>query len=585
MTLLELEKKLNNIQYLKSTDDFFQVICELSELFKLLKAEDCKKIIQNNIHIKFIENVFLNPYFNEILLKVLKTEKDFLNSDGYKNLDKLNALEEKKKINFPEKQLIQTALYLASFVLTNIFKYLSKNDILYLRQIFLLKLEIIIKNQNKIYTLTDVCFILYDIICTFDYTFNKQMAKKYDFNFVFKCNQISRCLIGSMMLIIPQINVFQFKFKKIIRQQKKMDVKFSVLRGLCEIYNISRKIIGGLKHFKREYKKNNNKENFNIFLDNFTTNNEKNILYIFENITSDFHIQQGKIFSDVILQKINNAKKMKKNIFDFSKNNLQAFGGMAKDRDEWSNKVYLISNKLLSTLEIINNSSDVNWKVNVAIYELSHWIDNTHQILNKYDIEDDWDKIEKFVKQEDSNIEWKSTFLTPTEELFIDDQSEKKKSKIILFNIVKVMLGMMNTDGGMVIIGLVENPQSIKREDIKKNLIIKNNFTFFNVNYEFKKKKKNIDNTKREIQDMLFKETLYTAEKFNHLWSIEQIQIKNNYSVATIYKIEIKKSNNYIYSVKKEKEIQWITLIKRADGRTIRVDPREYLNNGNINLT
>ena len=84
---------------------------------------------------------------------------------------------------------------------------------------------------------------------------------------------------------------------------------------------------------------------------------------------------------------------------------------------------------------------------------------------------------------------------------------------------------------------------------------------------------------------MLFNETLYTAEKFNHLWNIEQIEIKSHYSISIVYKIDIKKSNNYIYSVKKEKNILWITLIKRANGRTIRVDPRGYLNNGNINLT
>lgn len=578
MTISLLKKELDNIQSVEDVDDFFQAICELSELFKSLNTEDLKIIIKEEIHIQFIEKVFLNKYFNEALLIILKKEKKFLNSNEYKELNKACIIEKKKELNFSEKQFIQTAIYLATFVLTNTFKYLSEDEIIYLRKRILLITEDIRKSQNEIYTLTDVCFVIYDAVSEFDFSFKKEMSKKYDFKYIFGCNKISRCLMGIMMLIIPEINVFQVKFKKIIRQ-KKTEERFSALYGLCEIYNISRKIKGGLEYFIK------NEKNIHNFVNCFITNNERNILYIFEDVTKGFHAQENKKFADIILQKIEDAKKIRKNLLSFSKKNLYAFNGIANDKDEWSNKIYLISNKLLTTMETIDNSPDVGWKIKVVIYELINWIDDAHQIINKYDIEDDWDKIEKLIIQENSKIEWKSTFWTPTEELIIDEEREKKRGKDILSNVANAMLGMMNTDGGIIIVGLVENPQSIKRADIKRNLLIKNNFTFFDINYEFKQKRKSIDSAKREIQDMFFKETQYTADKFNNLWSVEQVEIKNNYSVATIYKIEIRKSDNYIYSVKKEKDVLWTTLIKRADGRTIRVDPREYFNKGNINLT
>lgn len=572
------QKELDSIKNIKSTEDFFQATCELSELFKHLDVKDFKKIIKEEVHIKFIENVFLNVYFNNALIIILKKEKEVFNSNEYKELNKACVAEKKKELNFSEKRFIQTAIYSAIFVLANVFKYLSKDEIIYLRKRILLAIENIRKNRSEIYTLTDFCFILYDIVSEFDFSFKKEMSKKYDFKYIFGCNKISRCLMSTMMLIIPEINIFQLKFKKIIKQ-KKTEEKFSALHGLCEIYNISRKIKGGLEYFI------NNEKSFHNFVNCFITKNERNILYIFEDVTKEFHIQENKKFADIILQKIRNAKEIRENLLSFSRKNLHAFSGIANDKDEWSNKIYLISNKLLTTMETIDNSPDIGWKIKVVIYELRNWIDEAHQIINKYDIEDDWDKIEKLIIQENSKIEWKSTFWTPTEELIIDEQREKKRGKDILSNIANAMLGMMNTDGGVIIVGLVENPQSIKRSDIKRNLLIKNNFTFFDINYEFKQKRKSIDNAKREIQDMLFKGTQYTADKFNNLWSIEPVEVKNNYSVATIYKIEIKKSDNYIYSVKKEKDVLWTTLIKRADGRTIRVDPREYFDKGNINLT
>ncbi len=559
-------------------------LCRLSKSVSCLNSSQLTRVIEDGSYIDNLERIFKSDKFRLSLLEILKKERDFIRLN--RDLDRLDFRERKNELNFEEKQFIQIALYAGTFILSNIFHRLNADKVKNLRWRLFNALDEIRKSYNEIYTLSDICFVLYDIIYDFKFSFREQIGG-YDFSFIFKNNRISRCLIGSMMLVLPQNNTYQHVFKEIIRKKKIEGKISSIPRALCDVYNTSYKIRAGLEYFKREFSNidNINTVNYKNFLDIFTTNNERNTLYFFESISKGFHRQKDKDFPNIILEKIGKAAEIRKEISDFSKNNLLAFRGRVIDGNEWSNKIYLISNKLLATLETINNSSDDQWKINVALFELAHWIDDVHNILNKYDIEDDWDKIESLIKEENSNVEWKSTFWMSTEEVFIDEQTEKKKEKFILLNIVKAMLGMMNTDGGVIIVGLVENPQSIKREDVKRHLLEKNSFTFFDINYEFEKKKKNIDIAKREIQDMLFNETLYTADKFNKLWSLEQIEIKNNYTVVNLCKINVSKSTNYIYSVKKENDILWITLIKRADGRTIKVDAREYLGSRNINLT
>ena len=568
-----LMDELDKVKNIDNTADAFDAICRISKIFENLSENDFKKIIYEKIHIIFIENIFSNPHFSEKLFKIIKDEKYSLDPDRVVELAKSHMING-KEINFEEKQYIQTTLYLAGFALANVFHLLSRTEVSILREKMIYKLECVQRNNSQ-YTITDICFSLYNSIYNFEYSFKKDILGQYDISKIFQYNKISRCIIGIMMLIIPEVNVFQIKFKKISKE--KDESKLSITRGLCEIYSIAKKIISGIDYFYREYVKSNNSEYIINFTDFFFTNNERNILHIFKEISSDFHVQENKTFADVFLQKIDNSKKIREKISIFSKKNLKAFGNQESYGNEWSNKIFLISIKLLSTLEEIRDSLDIRWKVDVAIYELIKWIESVHKILNKYDIEDGWEKIEMLILQENSRVEWKSTFWTPTEELFISDETERKRSRSILLKIVEPMIGMMNTEGGTILVGLVENPEAIKREDVKRNLLIKNKLTFFDVNYEFDKKRKSLDNAKREIQDLLFSITLYTADKFNELWSIEPIEIKNNYSVATIYKIEVTKADNYIYKIKKEDDALWVTLIKRADGRTIKVDPREYL--------
>jgi hypothetical protein len=103
-----------------------------------------------------------------------------------------------------------------------------------------------------------------------------------------------------------------------------------------------------------------------------------------------------------------------------------------------------------------------------------------------------------------------------------------------------------------------------------------------------KRVKIDLDGVKRKIQEALKKETLISTDQFNNLWNINPIYLKSDAGIeaVTIFKIEVFKSDSSFFSVKSQNdedlnqtENLWVSLLKRADARTIRVDPRRSLDN------
>ncbi len=224
--------------------------------------------------------------------------------------------------------------------------------------------------------------------------------------------------------------------------------------------------------------------------------------------------------------------------------------------------------------------------------EFFNWMEQVHKILNKHDIEDDWDKISKYLYQETNTIEWKTNFFTPTQMLKSDADYDNIKRKIFK-GIVKTIIGMMNTDGGVLIVGIVENPEEIVDPGIREMLVKRNDKFFYNVTSELDVNNFDIDGIKRKIQQELKRETLQSEDYFNNLWSIEPVCLKSQdgLSEIMIFKIEIKKSPLKIFSVQLQpQEVDsktislaktdnfWISLLRRADASTIYTDARKYLN-------
>jgi len=557
---IKLERLIDLARQASNKSELYQLMYSISHLFERLDDQLLFSLAkENNLSLRMIENVFYNQVFNQAVLSLLKkNEPEKLTANGI---------------------IVKTGLKLSVFILANLIEHISQEDAKDIAKNFYKILSDLFHYQEaKIkYTIENLCNELLASLGDKQNDDSENTEYYLDLERFYENSKMSIGLVSSMLIISRSADSLKNAFKKFLRNKKDFEnteKRFSLSAGLDKINKATKKNL-----LLRKIIPVNKIKYFDNFINNFDfRKNEVNAVYIIEMMTDGFSYQEGKTFLEIIIDKINSIDLLQEEINNYVKINLSAFSRQMNEADDdWSNKVYLISVKTLSALNAIKDAKDHHWIQNVFIYELFHWVDDIHKVLNKHDIEDDWHIIEPLVDQENNQVEWKSSFFTPTEQEFIDDKSEKQLQKKILSRIVKTIIAMMNTDGGTILVGLVENPQAIIRKDISTHLVVKNNLTFFDIDYEFKKKKKSLDHVKREIQDILFQETFQTAEKFNNLWSIVGLEIKADYKIAVIYKIDVRQSKKLIYNTKKEDEAFWVTLTKRADGRTIKVDPRDYL--------
>lgn len=607
------------MQIKKMKDDidvglYFDKICEISNLFQDLdKTKIYKKCTRKDTYANIVFNILTSDSFNKTLLRVIsadviekeklqvKQKQEYLDLKGkytfnektdYEKFEpvKENLLkrfsEQSKKLkntlldlHKDDKRAVRMALQLSVFPLSFVLESLNDEQVAKVRHQFKISLRYILEYQKHRYNIIYLLKYLNEIVFTWEFNFNKQ----YEYNLLGKINDkvlfthfhISKTLIGSILLTFLQYKTFSSVFSNITKQMKSKDKEnktYDFLASFKEITKTVNYISKGLSEHNRIYEEKTNKNSLSIFIYSFTDSHERNVLFIVEKMIDGLHNEESNIY-EVVSKKINDSDKVLEIISKFSKKNLSAFSKKNKESNDWSNKIFLTTVKTLSILKEIKDSKEDKWKFTVFLKEFSIWTQEINKILNKYKIEDDWWKIEKLLIQENSLIEWKSTFITPTEQPFISNKDDK--SKDILQNIIKVILAMLNTAGGHILVGVIENPKSIKRDFIKNHLLRKNEYTFFNIDYELEKKKTDMDSIKLMIHDKLSSLTGLTSEKFNNLWKIEPIEIRTDDNYCKIYKIDVFKSKENIYITKNENK--GITLLKRADGKTIFVDPREYL--------
>ena len=95
--------------------------------------------------------------------------------------------------------------------------------------------------------------------------------------------------------------------------------------------------------------------------------------------------------------------------------------------------------------------------------------------------------------------------------------------------------------------------------------------------YELEKKGKNLDQIRLQILDNLKSITQVSEEKFNGLFSLDPVLIRTESGTVTIIKISVQKAEKLVFNVKEEQGAKWISLTKRAEGKTIDVDIRDYI--------
>ncbi|MFA6608333.1 MAG: hypothetical protein WCT07_00235 [Candidatus Paceibacterota bacterium] len=559
---------IKKIEQAKTSKDFFDCTCILSSIFDGLDEDFTHELYsKTNVYVLVFNATLRNENFIKILIELISKNQ------------KISILQ-KEESNFDKLIFLNTAVMLAFFGIAIDYKSITKNSIEFLRKNTTDILRNILKHlpahENNFIKL---CFFLekvaWDVRFHFNQNYDSKFPVKLDDNFLFLNLKTSRSLAGITFLSLIIRPVIENSFKKIINENK--GESFNLSKSLDLIYVTSNDLNESIEHYYR-----NTSKDITSFFDIFIQKNERNLIFFFKKICSGFNYQDGKNFFEIVSEKAKLATEIKKELSEYSHKNFSAFNNkeITETDNEWTNKIFLISIKTFSVLEEINNAKDTRWSLNVIVHELNQWIVDVHEILNKYYIEDDWDKIKDFVIQENEKIEWKSSFYTPLEQEYRDEETDSSIKKKIFEKILKVILAMLNTEGGTLIVGIVENPEAIKREEIKNLLIVKNGLTFFDIGQEFRIQNKTLDTVRLQILDNLKQITDCTQDKFNSLIEFEPVILRNDNQVVSVIKISIKKSEKQFFNVDKRGSggnSIWISLTKRAQGQNIDVDIRDYI--------
>jgi len=584
-------QKINEIcESLKSVstiEDFVLIQGLICNIFSKKTPEEINLILANkdNFYITAFENVFNNPAFIEAVSKVLEQYKNF--QKNYESNSGKTFVDSFNEIEIRNKKLIFVSLITSLMFLSNVLPNLSQRNILYAATRLRISIGRLKDNFNEKSSSPEIFHVISGVFNKKFYPKIKFPFKIFDLNHLFQRQKISSYLILLAMMRSFRGGCLNSLFESI--ERSKASGKFSTwtinrlssfIKETAEEEDWSKKTLSPLI----------GNDVLEKFVDSFRNDsNEENAFNLIEITLREF--KSPKTIKEDIIKTIDTASDIAKDLKNYSAKKFKAFSGnITEDNNEWSNKIFINCCKLLGAVGALSSAMDAAWQIDAYIREFADWTSSIHKILNKYDIEDDWGRVSKYLNQETNKVEWKGTFFTPIN-IDKNDPQYNKISASIFHGIIKTLLGMLNSDGGVILVGVVEKPEDIINKEIKEKLIEKNNKFFLDIAEELSSNKIDLDGIKRKIQDSLKNETLISIDNFNNLWEIQAINIKsreNNKSIS-IYLIEVLRSEKVMFSVKSEaesdnsdiktikSEIIWVSLLKRADARTIRVDPRGYL--------
>lgn len=560
-----IRELVENIELAKTGKDFFDLTCKLSSIFESLGEESARELYtRTNVYTLVLNATFRNATLIESLLAML--EKD----------ESIADLKKKDK-NFEVLVFLNTAISLAFFGVAINYRSINKTSVEFLRKNTTDLLKNILKQKTgEPITFVHLCYFLekvaWDNRLHLNENYDATFPLKLDGKFLFENLKLSRSFAGvifTSLLIRPAI---EDRFKKVISSFD--NDRFSISFALDSIFSTAKELDEKINHYYRTAP-----QDIVVFFDTFIKKNERNMIFCLTKFCSGFHYQgKGVAFSQIVLNKMKTVPTLEDQLISYTKVKFTAFNKqLVHDDDEWTNKLFLISIKTLAVLNEVKDAHDSKWAVSVAVYELRQWIVEIHEVLNKYYIEDDWEKIKDFLIQENERVEWKSSFFTPLEQEYRDEISEVAISKRLFEKIQKVILAMLNTDGGDLIVGVVENPEAVKRVEAMKFLMKKNGVTFFDVNSELRQQRKTLDHLRLQILENLRQTTDKTTDHFNGLIEFEPVVLRDNDRSISIIRISVGKADKPFFNVRKESGSIWLSLTKRAQGQNIDVDIREHI--------
>lgn len=545
-----------------TSQDFFNAICLISELFEKLSQDEIEALnLKTNAYVLVLNATLRNPVFISTIRAISSERKSVP--------DLMNNPEHKARLT-----LVNTAITLAFLGISLNHERIGEKSVSFLRS----NIEEIVKNiaesrQPDSESFVSTCLLLERIVWDYNFHLSETRDSKFpirlDTNFLFSGLKVSRSIAGITLVSLVIRPRIESRFKKSMKIFT--SGRFYLATELHNFYLTAFELDEKIGHYYRKAP-SDLKKYFSMFI----KSNERNLIYCIKLVCSNFEIPQGEDQRSVVLRKVRESSKIREGLAKFTENNFRAFlTKSSKESNEWTNKIFLISIKTFSVLSLLDRARDTNWSVGAATFELSQWVKEVHSVLNKYYIEDDWEVLKRYLTQEGVSVEWKSSFYIPTQDDY-DENKEAERRKKVFSSLIKAILAMINTEGGVIIVGLIENADRVVRNEVTENTLSKNNVVFYDINKELEILGKSLDTVRLEMLDKLSQVTDTTPEKFNKLVSLETFRLKNDDSGATIVKITVKKSH-FFYNVEIKNDTRWVSLTKRAQARNVEVDLRQYI--------
>lgn len=589
----ELLTYVKEISLASDESEFFDITTKFVFLFQDNKSNDPKirdEDIYGIVTQQIVTAVFSNNIFTQAVLLILRQHK--VNSKQFyekyqsqqteirPSSPRIEFEETQRDVNVSQKSLIQISLYLTILPLVILRKQLSTESFKAYAKHLNWHINSFVINHNNEFSKTEMLEILNQIVYDSKYHYRKiflpMFEGKLDAELLFSSLSISRNLVGSVLVLSAQNERIAKTFKRVTKLLEKNSLNFRLENVFNELSKPLKFVEYTITDYRRDYKLKYEDDLFDNFIMISTHKLDANVRYVLSKIILFFAEPNKLSFRDKAFNFLNASSDIKNEIEHEFKTNFSVFKKQNLNDSDWSNKLYIITIKTLSILSSISDAKNNQWKFSVFINEMSLWVNEVNQIINKYSLEDDYDEIKRFLVSENENIEWKSSFQMALQQEFVSDIEERKLASSILTTVIKPILAMLNTNGGTVLVGVVEKPEKIIRKSVLQNLITKNGTTFYDISHEMKVKKEDLDSLKRKVQEQLMNLTNSTADKFNKLIEFKELEIKSNERSVTVVKISIQKSAKLFYA--QDTVTKKYYLLKRADGRTVEVDLREYLN-------
>lgn len=550
ISLSLLDKIKIEASFLSTLDEVDDILCRIWHIFAHANKEDLALISGTRFHIELIKKIFSGAYFIHCL-QTLKKIRETLKSK-HQSLTELNA----------DSEYLKSAIFIKSaleIALLPIKSLIEETDPMELRGVLKDLLRLCLSADDR-HGIQRIAFICNEILKETVYNHKINFSKFTPTKIFFKSLQEVAAFGQAIFVLSVQIEVVSECFLKTASSESEMSsANLSIV--LNNIYDVTHLFDQTLKLTETSF---NKESSLQKFIQEYVFSNEIILFRALQIISSSFHIGN---FSENLLKKIAEAEHNLEILNKFAHSRLQAYSAKKEGEYEWANKVYLNTVKLLAVYAAIHPANDIKWKISVAVRELHCWILEAHEIINRWYLSDDWMMLTPFINLdlENKEVEWKGSFYVP-----LAGDSLFKKDKRLVETIADTILAMLNSEGGTIVIGLVEKPKDVSK-NLKKYMRQRSRFTFFDLSQEFDALKISFDDVKRDLQQDIANLSGSTTGQFDDLWSIKPLNILCHDSRILLAIIEVIKMNEPFISKKDSR----IFIKKRIQGSNVEVDPRE----------